>query len=145
MNSYQKLKARIAELENDIHTIVRKGDTVEGVTTFLRYKMKYDINDALMFGEPTGEVQGISGLLHRLTDTSNEQRSVDTGVRDGFCYSWIALNNPKCKKQCERCKPNGDLRGGSAKGVLPLSGWQLPPTYAGLCRAIIYTKLTFET
>lgn len=73
MTSYQKLKARIAELENDIHTIVRKGDTVEGVATFLRYKMKYDINDAIWFGEPTGEVKGISGLLHRSIKTSNKQ------------------------------------------------------------------------
>lgn len=40
--------------------------------------------------------------------------------RDGFCYSWIALSNPICKEQCERCKPNGDLRGGSDK----VSLWQ---------------------
>lgn len=36
---------------------------------------------------------------------------------DGFCYNWIGLNNVRCKEQCERCKPNGDLRGGSADGL----------------------------
>ena len=36
---------------------------------------------------------------------------------DGFCYNWIGLNDVRCKEQCERCKPNGDLRGGSADGL----------------------------
>lgn len=73
MNSYQKLKARNAELEKDIYLMIRKPDTMEGISAFLKHKMRFDISDAIMFGEPTGEVRGISGLLNKLTDSPNEQ------------------------------------------------------------------------
>lgn len=58
MNSYQKLKKRCSELENDIYLIVKKGNTREGAIVFARYKLDYDIDDNILCGESNFSKQG---------------------------------------------------------------------------------------
>lgn len=50
INSYQKQKAMIIRLQNDIHTLVTKAETLEGMTLAMSYRMKFDMLEKTWFG-----------------------------------------------------------------------------------------------
>lgn len=52
-SGYQKLKRRVAELEADIHTLVRKSDTPDGILCRKKYEIKFDTEKLVWSGSRT--------------------------------------------------------------------------------------------
>lgn len=66
LSSYQKMKQKFEkerqQLINDIITLVEKGDTVDGLTVKMQWKMRLDTEKAIMFGEYKSNDNQFSGL-----------------------------------------------------------------------------------
>jgi hypothetical protein len=66
LSSYQKMKQKYEkerqELINDIITLVEKGDTVDGLTVKMQWKMRLDAERMVMFGEYKPNDNQFSGL-----------------------------------------------------------------------------------
>lgn len=72
LSSYQKMKQKFEkerqQLINDIITLVEKGDTVDGLTVKMQWKMRLDTEKAIMFGEYRPNDNHFSGLRGILND-----------------------------------------------------------------------------
>lgn len=71
LSSYQKMKQKFEkerqQLINDIITLVEKGDTVDGLTVKMQWKMRLDTEKAIMFGEykpNDNQFSGLCGILN---------------------------------------------------------------------------------
>jgi hypothetical protein len=71
LSSYQKMKQKFErerqQLIDDIITLVEKGDTVDGLTVKMHWKMRLDTEKAIMFGEYTpndNQLSGLCGILN---------------------------------------------------------------------------------
>lgn len=53
ITSYQKLKARNQDLMNDIRDLVMNKDKEAGITKHIKYKINFQMEDTIWFGNPT--------------------------------------------------------------------------------------------
>jgi len=70
LSSYQKMKQKFEkerqQLINDIITLVEKGDTVDGLTVKMQWKMRLDTEKVIMFGDckqNDNQFSGLCGIL----------------------------------------------------------------------------------
>lgn len=63
-SSYNKLKKRISELENDIHSLVGRKGVEEKTITQVKYMVKYDTEDIMFSGNPIN-VKQFDGIFKR--------------------------------------------------------------------------------
>lgn len=64
---YEKTKAENKELKQDIYNLVKKENEVEGVAVKMRWKMVFDTEDMIMFGDATGTDGEFKGLLSQIS------------------------------------------------------------------------------
>ena len=57
LNSYQKLKLENQNLKQDIFNLVMKEHELTGISTKVRYSMKFDFEDACMFSSNINRVK----------------------------------------------------------------------------------------
>jgi len=63
LSSYEKLKAENKQLKQDIFTLLKKADTMEGQVTKARYLLSYSFSDAVMFGDTSIHSNTFSGNI----------------------------------------------------------------------------------
>ena len=68
---YEKNKAENKELKQDIYNLVRKENEVEGMTVKMRWKIAFDTEDMIMFGDATNTDGRFQGLLSQISPDSN--------------------------------------------------------------------------
>ena len=68
---YEKTKAENKELKQDIYSLIRKENEVEGMTVKMRWKMVFDTEDMIMFGDATNTNSQFQGLLSQISSDSN--------------------------------------------------------------------------
>ena len=68
---YEKTKAENKELKQDIYNLVRKENQDEGMTVKMRWKMVFDTEDMIMFGDATNTDNQLQGLLSQISSDSN--------------------------------------------------------------------------
>lgn len=56
--SYQRLKRENKELKRDLYNITMHPQTDNGVASFLKWRIHYEILGCVMFGEPDGIING---------------------------------------------------------------------------------------
>jgi hypothetical protein len=61
---YEKTKTENKELKQDIYNLIRKKNEVEGMTVKIRWKMVFDTEDMIMFGDATKTDDKFQGLLY---------------------------------------------------------------------------------
>lgn len=66
LSSYQKMKKKFEkerqQLINDIITLVERGDTIDGLTVKMQWKIRLDVEKAIMFGEYKPNNNQFNGL-----------------------------------------------------------------------------------
>jgi hypothetical protein len=63
---YEKTKAENKELKQDIYNLIRKGNEVEGIAVKIHWKMVFDTDDVIWFGNATetdGKFQGLPSQI----------------------------------------------------------------------------------
>lgn len=105
--------------------LLNKFGCVDRYQLFEKYEITHTQLDIIISAmeDYTKQKLNIANIMQAEGSDVSEEAAVGNSAAgqsgsDGFCYSWIALGNPICKEQCERCKKGGDLRGGSAKEAL---------------------------
>jgi len=68
---YEKTKAENKELKQDIYNLIRKENEVEGMTVKMRWKMVFDTDDMIWFGDSTNTGGKFQGLLSQIGSDSN--------------------------------------------------------------------------
>jgi hypothetical protein len=68
---YEKTKAENKELKQDIYNLVRKANQAEGITVKMRWKMIFDTDEIIMFGDATKTDGKFQGLLSQISTDSN--------------------------------------------------------------------------
>lgn len=66
---YEKTKSENRELKKDIYNLIRKENKIEGMNVKIRWKMVFDTEDIIMFGDTTK----INGSFRSLLS----QKSID--------------------------------------------------------------------
>ena len=64
---YEKTKAENKELKQDIYNLVRKENEVEGVAVKIRWKIVFDTEDMIMFGDATNTDDKFQGVLSKIS------------------------------------------------------------------------------
>jgi hypothetical protein len=68
---YEKIKAENKDLKQDIYNLIRKENEVEGITVKIRWKMVFDINDMIWFGDATKTDGKFQGLFSQISTDPN--------------------------------------------------------------------------
>ena len=68
---YEKTKAENKDLKQDIYNLIRKENEVEGMTVKMRWKMVFDTEDMIMFGDATETNGKFEGFLSQIIADSN--------------------------------------------------------------------------
>lgn len=64
---YEKTKAENKELKQDIYNLVRKENEVDGMIVKMRWKMVFDTEDMIMYGDATNTESKLQGLLSKIS------------------------------------------------------------------------------
>jgi len=64
---YEKTKTENKELKQDIYNLIKKENEIEGMTVKMRWKMVFDTEDMIMFGDATKTDGKFQGLLSQIT------------------------------------------------------------------------------
>lgn len=64
---YEKIKAENKELKQDIYNLIRKENKIEGITAKMRWKMVFDTDDMIWFGDATKTDGKFQGLLSQMS------------------------------------------------------------------------------
>jgi len=67
---YEKTKTENKELKQDIYNLVRKENQSEGITVKMRWKMVFDTEDMIVFGDATKTDGKFDGLLSQISSDS---------------------------------------------------------------------------
>ena len=68
---YEKTKAENKELKEDIYNLIIKENQSEGITVKMKWKMVYDTEDMIIFGDATKTDGKFQGLLSQISTDSN--------------------------------------------------------------------------
>ena len=68
---YEEIKAENKELKQDIYNLIRKENEIEGRTVKMHWKMAFDTEDIIMFGDATKTDGKFTGFLSQISDDSN--------------------------------------------------------------------------
>ena len=68
---YEKTKAENKELKQDIYNLIRKENEVEGITVKMRWKMVFDTDDMIWFGDATKTDNKFEGFLSQISTNPN--------------------------------------------------------------------------
>jgi len=68
---YEKTKAENKELKQDIYNLIIKENEFEGMTVKMRWKMVFDTDDMIWFGDATKTDNKFQGLLSQISTESN--------------------------------------------------------------------------
>ena len=68
---YEKTKAENKELKQDIYNLIRKENEVEGMTVKIHWKMVFDTEDMIMFGDATKTDNKFQGFLSQISTNPN--------------------------------------------------------------------------
>jgi len=77
-SSYQKLKAEIFNLNNDIRTMLKDEKSAKSIMLKAKYRMQFDMEDSVLYGGR--EVKYGHGILHyinRMPETYSQQPNLD--------------------------------------------------------------------
>lgn len=64
---YEKIKTENKELKQDIYNLVRKESEVEGMTAKMRWKMIFDTNDMIWYGDAAKTGDKFQGILSQIS------------------------------------------------------------------------------
>ncbi len=62
-SDYEKIKAENKELKQDIYNLIRKENEADGIKTKIRWKMAFDIDDMILFGDGIKNDAELKGIL----------------------------------------------------------------------------------
>jgi Txe/YoeB family toxin of Txe-Axe toxin-antitoxin module len=68
---YEKIKAENKELKQDIYNLIRKENEVEGMTVKMRWKIAFDTDDMIWFGDSTKTGDKFQGLFSQISTNPN--------------------------------------------------------------------------
>ena len=68
---YEKTKDENKELKQDIYNLIRKENEVEGITVKMRWKIVFDTDDMIWFGDITKKDDKFRGLLSQISTNPN--------------------------------------------------------------------------
>ena len=64
---YENIKKENENLKQDIYSLIEEENTINGITTKTRWKMRFDMDKVIMFGDATKKSDAFSGILSQIS------------------------------------------------------------------------------